>query len=46
MPETHRLSTVDLHTLELVYTGLLVACVLAAGLFSVFVVYRLFKGQD
>ena len=46
MPEAHRLALVDLHTLEIVYTGLLVACVALAGAFSVYVVYKLFKGQD
>jgi hypothetical protein len=37
---------VDLHTLELFYTGLLVLAVVGAGAFSAFVVYKLFKGQD
>lgn len=31
--------------LEIVYTGLLVAAIVAAGWFSVYVVYKLFKGQ-
>lgn len=31
--------------LEVVYTGLLVAAILAAGWFSFYVVYKLFKGQ-
>lgn len=31
--------------LEYVYTGLLVAAVAAAGWFSIYVVYKLFKGQ-
>lgn len=32
--------------LEVVYTGLLVAAVLAATWFSFYVVYKLFKGQN
>jgi hypothetical protein len=31
--------------LEIVYTGLLVAAILAAGWFSLYVVVKLFKGQ-
>jgi hypothetical protein len=31
--------------LEVFYTGLLVVAILAAGWFSIFVVYKLFKGQ-
>jgi hypothetical protein len=31
--------------LEVVYTGLLVAAIAAAGWFSIYVVYKLFKGQ-
>lgn len=31
--------------LEFVYTSLLVLAVVAAGWFSVYVVYKLFKGQ-
>lgn len=34
-----------MHTLEAVFIGLLVAATLTIGWFSVFVVYRLFKGQ-
>ncbi len=32
--------------LEIVYTGLLVAVALLIGWFSVYVVYKLYKGQD
>jgi hypothetical protein len=31
--------------LEVVYTGLLVVAIVAAGWFSFYVVYKLFKGQ-
>jgi hypothetical protein len=31
--------------LEIVYTGLLVAAIVAGGWFAIFVVYKLFKGQ-
>jgi hypothetical protein len=34
-----------MHALEIVFIGLLVAATIAIGWFSVFVVYRLFKGQ-
>ncbi|KGM01908.1 hypothetical protein FHR80_001177 [Cellulomonas cellasea] len=34
-----------MHTLEAVFIGLLVASALTIGWFSVYVVYRLFKGQ-
>jgi hypothetical protein len=36
---------VDLHTVEIIYTSLLVLAVVGAGAFSVYVVYKLFKGQ-
>lgn len=46
MPDPPRLRGVDLHTVELFYTGLLVTVVTLAGLFSAYVVYKLYKGQD
>lgn len=35
----------SLHALEIVYYALLVSSALVIGWFSVFVVYRLFRGQ-
>jgi hypothetical protein len=38
-------ATLDLHTLELFFTSLLVLSSLVIGWFSVYVVYKLFTGQ-
>lgn len=40
-----RLRPVDLKTIEAIYTGLLVLAAGGAGVFSAYVVYKLFKGQ-
>ena len=40
-----RLTDVDLHTIELIFSSLLVLAVVATGAFSGLVVYKLFKGQ-
>lgn len=40
-----RLASVDLHTIELIFSSLLVLAVVATGAFSGLVVYKLFKGQ-